>query len=91
MADYKFWKTQPVPQFNEVGPAHSDQNGPIVDIEPAKTSREPIPLIDGYGWADLDLRTDTNVTELYELLKNHYVEDEDAEFQFCYSPGSLQW
>lgn len=93
MADYKFWRTQPVPQFHEAGPAHSDENGPIVDIDSAKISREPIPLIEGYVWADLDLKSDSHLKELCGFLKGHYMsgEDEDDLFFSRYSSKLLQW
>ena len=31
------------------------------------------------------------VDELYDLLSNHYVEDDDAMFRFNYSSSFLNW
>lgn len=45
----------------------------------------------GYYWDNLDLRDDTVVEELYTLLTQNYVEDDDAMFRFDYSVPFLRW
>lgn len=49
------------------------------------------PLPAGYNWANLDLRNDTEAEELYTLLTQNYVEDDDAMFRFDYSVPFLRW
>lgn len=90
MASYKFWQTQPVPRFDEKAPEAVSQ-GPIKMIDPEKVSKTPDPLIDGFEWCTLDLTDPEELKELYELLNNHYVEDDNAMFRFSYSQSFLHW
>lgn len=87
MASYKFWQTQPVPRFDDKESA----GGPIKMIDPEKVSKEPDALIEGFEWATLDLTNETELQELYDLLTNHYVEDDNAMFRFNYSRSFLHW
>jgi glycylpeptide N-tetradecanoyltransferase len=45
----------------------------------------------GYSWSDLDLTNDEQADELYNLLTQNYVEDDDAMFRFDYSVKFLRW
>ncbi|KAI1169533.1 N-myristoyl transferase [Nemania sp. FL0916] len=90
MAEYKFWETQPVPQFSEVARDDSEE-GPVVTISPHTFSREPVPLLEGYAWSDIDLEDGSKLCELYDLLEKHYVTDDDDMFRFHYSLACLQW
>lgn len=90
MASYKFWQTQPVPRFDEKA-AEAVSQGPIKMIDPEKVSKTPDPLIDGFEWCTLDLTDPEELKELYELLNNHYVEDDNAMFRFSYSQSFLHW
>jgi glycylpeptide N-tetradecanoyltransferase len=88
---YKFWKTQPVPSFEEVK-TRVPQEGPIMLINKDKISKDvPKMALKGFKWVTLDLTKDTEVKEVYELLSNHYVEDEEAMFRFNYSETFLNW
>ncbi|KAF2484008.1 acyl-CoA N-acyltransferase [Neohortaea acidophila] len=99
--DYKFWKTQPVPQFQAPNllQTTSSSNGeslPEGAILPDKVCRasakpEPGALLDGFEWCLVDLENDSEIQELYDLLDNHYVEDADASFRFRYSKQFLSW
>lgn len=88
MASYKFWQTQPVPRFDDQGDL---TEGPIKVINPEEVSKDPSPLIEGFEWVTLDLMDDNEVAELYDLLSNHYVEDDNAMFRFNYSRAFLHW
>lgn len=88
MASYKFWQTQPVPRFDDQADL---AEGPIKMIKPEDVSKEPPALIEGFEWVTLDVTDDKEVTELYELLSNHYVEDDNAMFRFNYSRAFLEW
>ena len=39
----------------------------------------------------MDLNDEEELNELYELLKNHYVEDTEGKFRFDYSTKFLSW
>lgn len=85
---FKFWSTQPVPKFDEV----IEHNEPI---EPNKTISEiradPYALPDGFKWDTMTLDDPLVLTELYTLLNENYVEDDDAMFRFDYQPEFLKW
>ena len=91
MASYKFWQTQPVPSFNEQTANKQVTQGPIKIINPEEVSKTPDPLIEGFEWCTLDLTDPKELKELYELLNNHYVEDDNAMFRFAYSESFLHW
>jgi glycylpeptide N-tetradecanoyltransferase len=88
MAFYKFWKTQPVPQFGNMS---MGEEGPIETIRPELVPTQPDPLISGFQWATVDLENEKGLHELCDLLENHYVEDDDAMFRFKYSTEFLSW
>jgi glycylpeptide N-tetradecanoyltransferase len=87
--EYKFWGTQPVPQFNkkcdvEFGEIWKDHK--IEDLR-----KEPFDLPDGFEWKDVDLSKQNELDKLYEFLKSNYVEDDDHMFRFDYSKDFLKW
>lgn len=87
---YLFWETQPVVQFSEA--LIQGQDGPIdkpKTIEEVK--QEPYNLPESFEWCTCDLDDDLAVQEVYELLSNNYVEDDDNMFRFCYSSAFLRW
>ncbi|EFB29838.1 hypothetical protein PANDA_008474, partial [Ailuropoda melanoleuca] len=83
---YQFWDTQPVPKLGEVVNTH----GPV---EPDKDNirQEPYTLPQGFTWDALDLGDRGVLKELYGLLNENYVEDDDNMFRFDYSPDFLLW
>uniref|UniRef100_A0A8C5QDL2 Glycylpeptide N-tetradecanoyltransferase n=1 Tax=Leptobrachium leishanense TaxID=445787 RepID=A0A8C5QDL2_9ANUR len=83
---YQFWDTQPVPKLGEV----VSSNGPI---EPDKDNIRPEPytLPPGFIWDALDLGDSVVLKELYTLLNENYVEDDDNMFRFDYSSEFLLW
>ncbi|KAJ1984705.1 glycylpeptide N-tetradecanoyltransferase [Dimargaris verticillata] len=91
LREHKFWSTQPVPQLNDKDDAHAN-DGPIKPNVPRDQLRaEPIPLPSGFHWVELDLADEAQMDELYDLLANNYVEDDDAMFRFEYSKAFLKW
>jgi glycylpeptide N-tetradecanoyltransferase len=88
MASYKFWQTQPVPRFDDDSKI---EEGPIKKIDPEQVPKEPSPMAEGYEWVTMDLADEKELTELYELLSGHYVEDDNAMFRFNYSLPFLNW
>ncbi|KAK0391609.1 hypothetical protein NLU13_1109 [Sarocladium strictum] len=89
MASYKFWQTQPVPKFGEE--EKNMEEGPLKIQTVDDVSKEPAALVSGFEWVTVDLKSDEEVKEVYELLNGHYVEDDDAHFRFNYSPSILRW
>lgn len=92
MASYKFWQTQPVPHFNDNSSKKTATQGPIKIINPEEVPKNPDPFgVEGFEWCTLDLTDEGELKELYELLNNHYVEDDNAMFRFAYSQSFLHW
>ena len=89
MGAYKFWQTQPVPRFGDE--AKVDEEGPLRIQTVDEVPTEPQPLVAGFEWVTMDLESDEEIKEVYELLNGHYVEDDEAMFRFNYSPAILRW
>ena len=62
-------------------------------IEPDNTSvrAEPYSLPADFQWDTLNLDDPLVLAELYSLLSENYVEDDDAMFRFDYPPNFLKW
>ncbi|KAF2894338.1 hypothetical protein ILUMI_11835 [Ignelater luminosus] len=85
---YQFWSTQPVPKMDEKITA----NEPIeADKEISEIRDEPYSLPDGFQWDTLNLDEPLVLKELYTLLNENYVEDDDCMFRFDYQPDFLKW
>ncbi|CAJ0950847.1 unnamed protein product, partial [Mesorhabditis belari] len=85
---YNFWNTQPVPKLNEV----VEENTHIEeDLQADQIRSEPFSLPDAFEWSDVDLNDVAQLTELYTLLTENYVEDDDNMFRFDYSADFLKW
>ncbi|KAL8609407.1 Glycylpeptide N-tetradecanoyltransferase 2 [Nucella lapillus] len=85
---FHFWETQPVPKFDEV----IEGNEEIEADKPAEAIRsEPLSLPAGFCWDTLDIMDPLILKELYTLLNENYVEDDDNMFRFDYSPEFLRW
>ena len=66
--------------------------GPIVPQKPKEEIREqPYNMPAGFEWSILDVKDQAQRIELYNLLANNYVEDDDALFRFDYSQEFLLW
>ncbi|KAK6078915.1 hypothetical protein SCUP515_04354 [Seiridium cupressi] len=88
MGAYKFWSTQPVPNFGEEA---KFEDGPIKVQTLDQVTKEPAPLITGFEWCDMDISNPQENEEVRELLQGHYVEDDEALFRFNYSYSILKW
>uniref|UniRef100_A0A8D1DV34 Glycylpeptide N-tetradecanoyltransferase n=1 Tax=Sus scrofa TaxID=9823 RepID=A0A8D1DV34_PIG len=83
---YQFWDTQPVPKLNEVITSHG-----AIEADKENVRQEPYSLPQGFMWDTLDLGNAEVLRELYTLLNENYVEDDDNMFRFDYSPEFLLW
>lgn len=85
---YKFWNTQPVSKFDEGNESVSGSEFHKA-IEPDKTiveiKQDPYALPEGFVWETLDLENTAVLKELYTLLNENYVEDDDAMFRLVLS------
>ncbi|KAL0015000.1 hypothetical protein SO802_002069 [Lithocarpus litseifolius] len=88
---HKFWETQPVGKFKEVGDS-SLPEGPIDPPTPlSEVKQEPYNLPSSYEWTTCDMDSEETCLEVYNLLKNNYVEDDENMFRFNYSKEFLRW
>ena len=62
---------------------------PDVDFDQLRS--EPYSLPPEFYWSDIELSNTNQLKELYTLLNENYVEDEDNMFRFDYSPEFLRW
>eukprot|EP01125_Pyxidicula_operculata_P021262 TRINITY_DN8119_c0_g1_i1.p1 TRINITY_DN8119_c0_g1~~TRINITY_DN8119_c0_g1_i1.p1 ORF type:complete len:395 (-),score=104.89 TRINITY_DN8119_c0_g1_i1:40-1224(-) len=90
---WAFWSTQPVPQKAEDAKA-IEGSGKAIDVEkdPVKDIRqEPLPLPALFEWYSVNIDNESELTDVYQLLRDHYVEDDDNMFRFDYSREFLLW
>lgn len=88
MKKRKFWQNQPVPKPNELNKL---KEGALEKKKKKDISLENIKLPGNFTWVDFDLMDDTNIEEIYVLLTENYVEDDDGCFRFDYSKDFLRW
>ncbi|KAM7254476.1 hypothetical protein ACFE04_003856 [Oxalis oulophora] len=88
---HKFWETQPVGQFKDAGDS-SLIEGPIEPPTPvSQVKQEPYNLPNLYEWVTCDMDSEEMCNEVYALLTNNYVEDDESMFRFNYSKEFLRW
>jgi len=86
--EYKFWSTQPVPKLNEVITTNEEIN-PDPPLDQIRS--DPYSLPSGFKWDTLLLDDPLVLKEVYVLLNENYVEDDDNMFRFDYSPEFINW
>ena len=88
--EHKFWDTQPVPKHGEEVES-LDELGPLVKQTVEEIRKEPYPMAPGMEWSLVDITTEEGAQEVYTLLTENYVEDDDNMFRFDYSIAFLNW
>lgn len=95
---HMFWETQPVGQYSkhdgEKGGGGEEEQvvGPIDAPQPlSDVIQEPYNLPSDYEWCTCDITDEKVMKEVYTLLSNNYVEDDDNMFRFDYSVEFLRW
>jgi glycylpeptide N-tetradecanoyltransferase len=88
---HDFWDSQPVPkETDNVTAADFDKQ-----IDEVKTiddiQAEPLAIPEGFHWSVVNIENDEECKEVYDLLTQNYVEDDDNMFRFDYSVKFLQW
>ncbi|CAD5215118.1 unnamed protein product [Bursaphelenchus okinawaensis] len=86
--NYAFWGTQPVPKLDEDVTENTYIEAPIPKD---KLRKDPYNLPKGFNWCNVDLTNDDELTELYKLLSDNYVEDDESLFRFDYSKDFFKW
>jgi glycylpeptide N-tetradecanoyltransferase len=87
---HKFWDTQPMPKKGDtVDNLVNEPMDPNTDI--SKVRQEPYGMPSGFEWCVIDVNDEGELEELYQLLANNYVEDDDRMFRFDYSKDFLNW
>ncbi len=86
---HSFWDTQPVPHF--IPQAGEAAQGEIEKREVKDIRTTPYPLPEAMEWAVIDPTNDKELEEVYELLKDNYVEDSAKSFRFRYTAAFLRW
>ena len=84
---HKFWSTQPVPGLDE----QSNDHAPIEQKTLEDVHKDAYNLPKGYSWDSCDITDPATVDEIYKLLCENYVEDDDNVFRFDYSRNFLRW
>eukprot|EP00546_Thalassionema_frauenfeldii_P003836 CAMPEP_0178919218 /NCGR_PEP_ID=MMETSP0786-20121207/14310_1 /TAXON_ID=186022 /ORGANISM="Thalassionema frauenfeldii, Strain CCMP 1798" /LENGTH=386 /DNA_ID=CAMNT_0020593115 /DNA_START=179 /DNA_END=1339 /DNA_ORIENTATION=- len=83
---HPFWDTQPM------AAGGATKEGPIEANKPQDELRQtPYTMPPGFEWANLKVDDEGHLLELYDLLANNYVEDDEALFRFDYSQDFLRW
>ena len=67
------------------------KDGPIEHKNVKDVQQDPVKLPDGFEWASVDLNDDKQAREVYELLRDNYVEDSEHTFRFDYPVEFLRW
>jgi glycylpeptide N-tetradecanoyltransferase len=75
------WWAQPVPKIGE----EVVECGPLVKQTVEEIRKEPYPLAAGMEWSLIDINDPAQSKEVYTLLTENYVEDDDNMFRFDYS------
>ena len=88
MKKRKFWQNQPVPKPNEL---NKIKEGALEKKKKKDISLEKTRLHEKFFWVDFDLMNEKDIEEIYILLTENYVEDDDGCFRFDYSKEFLRW
>mmetsp|Transcript_19843 Transcript_19843/g.30567 ORF Transcript_19843/g.30567 Transcript_19843/m.30567 type:complete len:233 (+) Transcript_19843:198-896(+) len=88
---HDFWDSQPVPHSSDM--VKDDDFDKAIDKDKTLDDirAEPLDIPPGFHWANVDMSNDEEVKEVYDLLTQNYVEDDDNMFRFDYSVRFLQW
>lgn len=88
MQNRMFWSTQPV--FLEGYNDNGIKEGLIIEDRHLSTE-DDIMLPDGLTWKIISPLDQQDIELVFNLLKDHYVEDEGSRFRFYYSKEFLSW
>lgn len=67
------------------------ESGPLEQKKTKEQLEKIIKLPSNFKWSEMDLEKNEILDELYTLLYENYVEDDDGCFRFNYSRDFLRW
>ena len=73
---HAFWSTQPMRRPEE----QPSTGGPIEPVD-KEIRQEPYKLPGGFVWCTCDITKDEEMADIYKLLNENYVEDDDNMFR----------
>lgn len=88
---HDFWESQPVPKHNEEVKLEDYDKAIDVVKKVSDIQAEPLDIPEGFHWSVVNIEDDEECKEVYDLLTQNYVEDDDNMFRFDYSIKFLQW
>uniref|UniRef100_A0A7S4K4H0 Glycylpeptide N-tetradecanoyltransferase n=1 Tax=Guillardia theta TaxID=55529 RepID=A0A7S4K4H0_GUITH len=83
---HAFWSTQPMRK-----PEERPETGGPIEPDDKDIRQEPYNLPAGFVWCTCDVFDETIMRDVYTLLNENYVEDDDNMFRFDYSVPFLRW
>ncbi|XP_053993546.1 glycylpeptide N-tetradecanoyltransferase 1-like [Hylaeus volcanicus] len=90
VSKHQFWNTQPVVQIGDK--TIETSTGSIEKLGDKETIPEnPYTLPSPFMWKTCNVMDDKELEEVYILLNENYVEDDDNMFRFQYSKEFLRW
>ena len=63
----------------------------VIDPLYLHSHRQPFPLPTGFEWSDVNIHSESDLSALHALLRDHYVEDSAHASRVDYTPAFLQW
>jgi len=92
-AEHAFRDTMPVPKLTEGTIETEDEVGPMENktLDDVPADPYPLPASKNMVWEAMDVTDDDQLSEIYKLLFENYVEDDDNMFRFDYSKEFLRW
>eukprot|EP00571_Detonula_confervacea_P003580 CAMPEP_0172313478 /NCGR_PEP_ID=MMETSP1058-20130122/20264_1 /TAXON_ID=83371 /ORGANISM="Detonula confervacea, Strain CCMP 353" /LENGTH=488 /DNA_ID=CAMNT_0013027135 /DNA_START=44 /DNA_END=1506 /DNA_ORIENTATION=- len=85
-------KTKAITNTNNSASTDPNWHKPIIPDKPQSELRqEPYNMPKGFEWSEVDITDPAQRTEVYDLLYQNYVEDDECMFRFDYSRDFLTW
>lgn len=56
-----------------------------------EVAKEALKLPEGFEWTEIDMSNDMEAEQVFTLLREHYVEDNEGLFRFDYPVEFLRW
>ena len=88
---HDFWDSQPVPKSSDTVSLEDFDKQIDVAKKVDDIRAEPLEIPPGFYWCNVNIEDDNECKEVYDLLTQNYVEDDDNMFRFDYSVKFLQW
>lgn len=84
-----FWDTEPISKYPDT-PTRAPPQGPVKTMDLSDVRPTPYQLPEEFQWCSINL--DTNeLDEVYELLKDNYIEDVYENYRTRYTKKFIKW